>query len=97
MYSNKPINYIESVKDNGFYLSNNYLITSPDLKGNKIGLLLIHSETFEIELNEENQSVNIENDWYVTFNNELLKIFELIHPKPEILVIGLGKKSNVKY
>ncbi|EER35030.1 conserved hypothetical protein [Candida tropicalis MYA-3404] len=95
MYSNKPINYIESVKDNGFYLSNNYLITSPDLKGNKIGLLLIHSETFEIELNEENQSVNIENDWYVTFNNELLKIFELIHPKPEILVIGLGKKSRM--
>ena len=48
MYSNKPINYIESVKDNGFYLSNNYLITSPDLKGNKIGLLLIHSETLKL-------------------------------------------------
>lgn len=95
MYSNKPINYIESVKSNGFYLFNNYLITSPDIKSNnEIGLLLLNSETFEIELNKN--LINIEKDWYVKFNNnELLNIFELIHPKPEILVIGLGKKSRM--
>lgn len=95
MYSNKPINYIESVKSNGFYLFNNYLITSPDIKSNnEIGLLLLNSETFEIELNKN--LITIEKDWYVKFNNnELLNIFELIHPKPEILVIGLGKKSRM--
>ena len=30
MFSQKPINYIETVKSNGFHLANNLLIASPD-------------------------------------------------------------------
>lgn len=64
---------------------------------NAIGLMLLHSEAFEIKLNSN--TINITNDWYVDFimddDNSIIKIFELIHPKPEILIVGLGKKSRM--
>lgn len=93
-YSDKPINYIESVKSNGFYLANNLLITSPDKHNNIIGTILLDSETFEVNLS--NDGFKFVNDFMVEFNEkEVLKIFERVHPKPEIIVIGLGRKARV--
>ncbi|KAL6452125.1 Ndufaf3 NADH dehydrogenase [ubiquinone] 1 alpha subcomplex assembly factor 3 [Candida maltosa Xu316] len=99
MYSTKPMNYIESVKENGFHLSNNFLITSPRKNDNNaiVGLLLLHSETFEVDLktSKDDSTLVIENDWYVKLGDDVLNVFKLVHPKPEILVIGLGKKSRM--
>lgn len=94
LYSQKPINYIESVKKNGFHLANNLLITSPDKNGNIIGTLLLESENFEINLS--NGGYKLINNFIIEFNElEILTIFKKIHPKPEILVIGLGNKSRM--
>ncbi|RCK67180.1 hypothetical protein Cantr_02667 [Candida viswanathii] len=95
MYANKPVNYIESVRDDGYYLANNFLVTSPDAttKDQPVGLLLLHSETFEVAMGKD--AVSVDNDWLVTFDKAVLGVFELIHPKPEILVVGLGKKSRM--
>lgn len=94
LYSTKPLNYIESVKTNGFHLANNLLISSPNKQGDVIGALLIESESFEV--NFSNDGYKIINGFMVDFNEqEVLQIFNKIHPKPEIAVIGLGKKSRV--
>lgn len=94
LYSTKPLNYIESVKANGFHLANNLLITSPNKQGDIIGTLLIESETFEVNLS--NDGYKIINGFIVEFNEQqVLQIFNKIHPKPEIAVIGLGKESRV--
>ncbi|ODV80672.1 uncharacterized protein CANTADRAFT_339044 [Suhomyces tanzawaensis NRRL Y-17324] len=94
MYSDKPLNYIETVRSDGFYLANHLLITSPDKDGNVIGAAMLQSETFEV--NFSNNGYNIINGFIVEFNEkEILEIFRKVHPKPEIVVIGLGKKSRM--
>lgn len=94
MYSQKPINYIESVKSNGYHLANNILITSPNGDGHDIGTLLIENESYEVDLSDG--GYKIINGFIVEFNEEdVLLIFGKIHPKPELAVIGLGKKSRM--
>lgn len=95
MFSQKPINYIETVKSNGFHLANNLLITSPDNEGNIIGALLLDSETFEINLSKPNKGYDLINGFIVDFHEDVLQIFNKIHPKPEICVVGLGCKSRM--
>ncbi|CUM45737.1 uncharacterized protein AC631_01614 [Debaryomyces fabryi] len=95
MFSQKPINYIETVKSNGFHLANNLLITSPDKEGNIIGTLLLDSETFEINLSKPNKGFDIINGFIIDFHEDVLQIFNKIHPKPEICVVGLGCKSRM--
>lgn len=94
MFSQKPINYVESIRPDGFYLANRLLITSPDKQGSQIGTLLLDSETFEINLS--NNGYKIINGFIIEFNEaEVLSIFSKIHPKPEIIVVGLGGKSRM--
>lgn len=93
MYSDKPLNYIESVKENGFHLANNLLITSPNKQGEIIGALMLQSETFEVNLS--NEGYKIINKFIVEFNEDVLQVFKKVHPKPEIVVIGLGEKSRM--
>ncbi|GBL48793.1 hypothetical_protein [Candidozyma auris] len=94
MFSQKPMNYIESVKKNGFHLANNLLITSPNKAGNEIGTLLLDTESFEVNLADG--GYKFINGFIVDFDEQtLLSLFEKVHPKPEIVVFGLGKKSRV--
>lgn len=94
MFSQKPINYIESIRHNGYYLANNILITSPNKKGSQVGTLLLDTESFEIDLSS-NAYKEI-NGFLIEFDEQqVLSIFEKIHPKPEIIVVGLGKKSRM--
>ncbi|KAJ8143057.1 hypothetical protein OY671_003808 [Metschnikowia pulcherrima] len=94
MYAQKPVNYIDSVKHNGFHLANNVLITSPSENGDVIGALLLESESFEVNLS--NGAYKIINGFIVEFSeDQVLSLFGKVHPKPEILVVGLGKKSRV--
>ncbi|EGW33111.1 uncharacterized protein SPAPADRAFT_60424 [Spathaspora passalidarum NRRL Y-27907] len=90
MYSDKPINYIESVKPDGFHFFNTMLITSPDKQGKNVGAILLGTEVYEVNLD------NLEIDNVrVNFPSEVLKIFKKVYPKPEIVVIGLGKQNRI--
>lgn len=94
MYSQKPINYIELVKPNGFHLANNILITSPNRDGHEIGTLLLDTESYEVDLSQG--GYKIVNGFIVEFDaTAVLDVFSKIHPKPEIVVVGLGKKSRM--
>lgn len=94
MYSQKPINYIETVRSNSFHLANNILIESPNKDGHEIATLLLENESFEVDLS--NGGYKIINGFIVEFDQQsVLLIFEKIHPKPEMLVVGLGKTSRV--
>lgn len=94
MYLQKPINYIDSVKHNGFHLANDILVTSPNENGDEIGMVLLEGESFEVNL--AHGGYKIVNGFQVDFNPEqVLNVFERIHPKPEIVVVGLGKKSRI--
>lgn len=92
MFSNKPINYIESVKPNGFHLANNLFISSPNKGGDIIGALLLESESFEVNFTDSFKFIN---GFMVEFDSKILKVFEKMNPKPELLVVGLGKKSRM--
>lgn len=93
-HSQKPRNNIESVRDNGFLLSSNIIITSPNKNGNVQGTLLLESDAYEVDLS--NGGFQIINGFIVEFNEEsVLQIFSKIHPKPEIVVIGLGERSRM--
>lgn len=94
MFSQKPINYIESVKKDGYHLANSVLITSPNKQGQEVGTLLLDTESFEVDLSSG--GYKLINGFIVHFDEKsLLLIFEKVHPKPEIVVFGLGKKSRV--
>ena len=94
MYLQKPINYIDSVESNEYHLANDILITSPNHNGEEIGTLLIEGESYEVNLSHG--GYKIINGFQVEFNQKLvLSIFEKIHPKPEIVLVGLGKRSRI--
>lgn len=93
IHSSKPVNYIESVKKDGFHLANQLFIQSPNEKGEIIGALLLETESFEINLS--NNGFTITNNILVEFHDDLFKLLSKIHPKPEILVVGLGKRARM--
>lgn len=90
----KPINYIDTVRHNGFHLSSDILISSPNDNGEEIGAVLLENESYEVNL--ARGGYKIVNGFQVEFNQQqVLSLFERVHPKPEILVVGLGKESRV--
>ncbi|CAH2354295.1 putative NADH dehydrogenase [ubiquinone] 1 alpha subcomplex assembly factor 3 [[Candida] railenensis] len=94
-HSQKPRNNIESVRSNGFLFSSNIIVASPSEEtGDIIGTLLIDSDIFEVNLSAN--GFNLVNGFIVEFDEKsVLSVFSKIHPKPEIVVIGLGKQSRV--
>lgn len=88
-FSAKPVNYIETVTDRGFHLSNQVLIELTE--GNITGCMLIGKETFEVDFSNNGVEIDGIN---VTFDQSIMQVFDKIHPKPEILCIGLGNKSR---
>ncbi|ODV64451.1 uncharacterized protein ASCRUDRAFT_23663, partial [Ascoidea rubescens DSM 1968] len=98
-----PKNSVESVLSNGFLLTNGLIIRStnviPENNDNEInkkqkivGAILLNNETFEIDLSNNYEIIN---NFILKFNEKSLSIFRLIHPKPDLLVIGLGKKTRM--
>lgn len=93
MYCDKPVNYIETVNNRGFHLANSIMILSPDDKGNHIGALLFTTETYEVNLSNGGFKID---GVVVHFDEDLvLSVFEKMHPKPEIICVGVGSKSRM--
>lgn len=92
MHSQKPRNNIELVRANGFLFSSGVVVTSPDKTGAVTGVVLLDSDVFEVNLDE---GYTITNGFLVAFEPLVLSVFSRIHPKPEIVVVGLGKRLRV--
>lgn len=87
-----PPNNISSVLKNGFKLDNGARVISDSVEHPK-GLLLLAHEAFTLDLSDHVtglQSGRVELE-----PSELLGVFEIVHPKPELLVLGLGGKSRI--
>lgn len=95
--SSTPLNNIESVREDAIKLTSGVLIKSPGKNNEIVGTLLIGSEVFELNLGGGNNTSHftITNNFLVEFADEALRIFTLVHPKPELIVVGLGKKSRI--
>lgn len=87
-----PANNIESVTSNGFVLTSGARIESKP--GALKGLILLGREAFVVNMDDDSvkgiQSGRVELD-----KDKLLAIFDVVHPKPELLVLGLGGKSRI--
>lgn len=88
-----PPNNINSLLLNGFKLDNGYRIVTESLEYPK-GLLLLGHEAFQLNLDDT--MVKGLALGRVEFDTEkVLGVFDLVHPKPELIVVGLGKKSRI--
>ncbi len=95
----KPPNNIDSVLENGFALSSGIQITSPNAKNEPIGMILIGGTALKwnlADLNEKDKCVVKGLDkGIVEIDEDALGLFRLIHPKPDLVVFGLGKKARI--
>ncbi|ODQ77359.1 hypothetical protein BABINDRAFT_163616, partial [Babjeviella inositovora NRRL Y-12698] len=79
------------------------VIETPNENNEIAGAILLGEEVFEVTLSnspEDNyahdQTLKITNGFHVEFNEQrILSIFAAVHPKPDIVVVGLGKKFRV--
>lgn len=81
----KPENNVEMISHDAIVFSNLKAITSPN------GALLLNNQIFEVNLKE----MTIQNGIIVEFPPNLFKVLEIVYPKPELLVVGLGAKSRI--
>lgn len=58
------------------------------------GLILLGREAFEVAI-QDDAVKGIESGRVELDPKKLLTIFDVVHPKPELLVLGLGGKSRI--
>lgn len=94
MYGEMPVpeNNIERVDNNGFVFRSGAQIVST-LK-NPRGALLLGSEAFEIDISPDQKNVSGLDHGRVEFGKSILGALSIVHPKPEILVVGLGNQKS---
>jgi NADH dehydrogenase [ubiquinone] 1 alpha subcomplex assembly factor 3 len=86
-----PLNNVNILTKNGFVLQSGVEITS-NTKTNPTALALLGTEAFKIDLTN---AVDGLDKGIVEIDPRSLGLFEVVYPKPEILVVGLGAKSRV--
>ncbi|ANB12618.1 Uncharacterized protein C3orf60-like protein [Sugiyamaella lignohabitans] len=86
-----PANNVDSVTDNGFLLSTGGKIESTD-PNHPTGLILLGTEAFQVDMSGAFTGLDT---GIVEISKQIIGIFEVAHPKPEILVVGLGGKSRI--
>lgn len=86
-----PLNNVDILTKNGFVLASGVEIMS-NTKTNPTGLALLGSEAFKIDLTG---AVTGLEKGIVEIDNHCLGLFDVVYPKPEILIIGLGGKSRI--
>lgn len=86
-----PVNNVEGLLKNGFVLSSGSRVVSTDLSKPR-GLILLGSEAFQVDLTDALQGMD---KGIVEIDKEILGIFELVNPKPELVVLGFGKTAKI--
>ncbi|GME88060.1 unnamed protein product [[Candida] boidinii] len=96
--SETPRNNIEMISSDSIVFSNLKVIRSPQTIDDKkciISGLLLDNQIFEMNLGSIEDNLVKINGIQISIDESVLKIFELIYPKPELLVIGLGAKPRL--
>lgn len=83
--SDKPENNVEMISNDSIVFSNLKVVVAPK------GALLLNNQIFEIDVSKS----TIQNDIVVELDPKILDILSLVYPKPELLVLGLGKKTRM--
>lgn len=87
-------NNVEAVLSNGFVFKDDKVLKSKSPKGARQGAILMGlSEVFAWNLTPE--SVKGLDTGLVEIDPAALGVFEVVYPRPELLIFGLGKKSRV--
>lgn len=86
-----PLNNIEGLLKNGFKLASGRQVLSRDPQYPN-GLVLLGTEAFQVDLTDGITGLN---KGMIELNKDILSIFSLVTPKPELLVVGLGEKSRI--
>lgn len=94
MYGEIPVpeNNIERVDNNGFVFRSGAQIVSTTKQPR--GALLLGSEAFEIDLSPSLNNVQGLDQGRVELGHSILGALSVVHPKPELLVVGLGNKKS---
>lgn len=89
-----PANTVEVVLHNGFRLTSGVRVITEDPVNKPLALLLLGTEAFEIDLSAPGAVQGLDRG-FVSISKDVLGVLEVVHPKPELLVVGLGKKSRL--
>lgn len=89
-----PANTVEVVLHNGFRLTSGVRVITEDPVNKPLALLLLGTEAFELDLSAPGLVTGLDRG-FVTISPKVLGVLEVVHPKPELLVVGLGKKSRL--
>ena len=89
-----PANTVEVVLHNGFRLTSGVRVITDDPVNKPLALMLLGTEAFEIDLSEPGAVTGLVRG-FVSISEKILGVLEVVHPKPELLVVGLGKKSRL--
>lgn len=89
-----PANTVEVVLHNGFRLTSGVRVITEDPVNKPLALLLLGTEAFELDLSAPGLVIGLDRG-FVTISPKVLGVLEVVHPKPELLVVGLGKKSRL--
>ncbi|GME70770.1 unnamed protein product [Ambrosiozyma monospora] len=87
----KPDNNIEMISKDSIVFTNLKVIKSPNPKGEPLGALLLHNQILEINLKD----CKLTNRVVVTLDDKIVEVVRMIHPKPELIVVGLGAKARM--
>ncbi|VEU19700.1 DEKNAAC100100 [Brettanomyces naardenensis] len=88
----RPENNIEMISKDAVIFSNMQVIRSPNKQKEPIGALLLNNQIFEVNLKKCHFT---DNDLVFHMDPEISELFRIIYPKPELLVVGLGKKTRL--
>lgn len=86
-----PPNNVDTITSDGFVLANGARITST--AESPVGLILIGHEAYQVDLS--NSVTGLDSGRVEIDVKKVMGVFEVVNPKPELLVLGLGGKSRI--
>lgn len=86
-----PPNNVDTITSDGFVLANGARITSS--AESPLGLILIGHEAYQVDLS--NSITGLDSGRVEIDVEKVMGVFQVVNPKPELLVLGLGGKSRI--
>lgn len=88
----KPENNVEMVSRDAIIFSNMKVIRSPNKQKDPIGAFLLNNQIFEVNM----KGCHFSNNGIVFHMDPRIgELLRVIYPKPELIVLGLGKKTRI--
>lgn len=88
----RPGSNIEMVSPGAIVFSNMKVVRSPNKQKEPIGALLLNDQIFEVNF----KSCKLEhNNNVFNMDHKFLDLLRALYPKPELIVLGLGKQTRM--